>query len=54
LAQQYLGQGEALRKTIRRVAEARCDEAMFLPAFLQQNLNIGAAAKYPSLKQSPA
>jgi polysaccharide pyruvyl transferase WcaK-like protein len=54
LARKYLGQGEALRKTIRKVAEVRCDEAMFLPAFLQQNLNIGVAAKYPLLKQSPA
>jgi hypothetical protein len=26
---------------------------MFLPAFLQQNLNMGAAAKYPLLEQSP-
>jgi polysaccharide pyruvyl transferase WcaK-like protein len=52
LARQYLGQGETLRRTIRRVAVARCEEAMSLPAFLQQNLNTGAANPGSFLKQS--
>ena len=37
-ARNYLGQGEALRARIRKVAKTRCDEASHLPRFLKEEL----------------
>jgi Polysaccharide pyruvyl transferase len=48
LAREYLGQGETLRRSILKVARKRYEEAMSLPAFLQQNLNRAAATASPS------
>jgi polysaccharide pyruvyl transferase WcaK-like protein len=38
-AQKYLERGEALRASIRQVAKLRCDEAIYLPAFLKRHMN---------------
>jgi hypothetical protein len=45
LAREYLGQGEVLRRRIQKIVKARCEEAMSLPAFLQQNLSTEDAAR---------
>jgi hypothetical protein len=53
LAQEYLGQGEALRRRIQSIAKARCEEAVSLPGFLEQSLNTNEFAD-PLLRQSRA
>jgi polysaccharide pyruvyl transferase WcaK-like protein len=54
LAREYLGQGEVLRTRIQKIVKARCEEAMSLPAFLQQNLSTEDAARRGSFSGQTA